>query len=329
MLALLALLFFANILYGSVAVPLKSVLQILLGSQTENDSVRLIVLESRLLRALGAVIAGAALSVSGLLMQTLFRNPLAGPYILGISSGAGLGVAFLTMDAAVTGFAWMGTHVSVLAAAIANALLVYALIFIISLRVQDVMTLLIAGVLIGSIANACVSILQAYAPASSVKSYILWTFASLDHLQAVDLFYMGLPVIVSLFFVYLFYRPLNALLMGEKYATSIGVNVDKLRIGIVVLSGLLAACVTAFCGPIGFVGIVVPHIARLFLKTYNHGKLIFFSALCGSCMLLVSDLLSRFIPHEGRLPINAITAILGIPVILWLLLGKRKISSSF
>jgi len=327
--SLLIALFIANLLLGSVYIPAKNIISIVTGSFSQNETWNTIIIQSRLPRALGAAIAGAALSVSGLLMQVLFRNPLAGPYILGISSGAGLGVALVTLGTASIGISFVPSGFSLIASASVGALLIFSIIFFLSLKVKDIMTLLIAGVLIGSIANALVSIIQVHASAVSIKTFVLWTMASLDQLNLSDIKILYLICIASIVGSLLISKSLNALLMGEKYARSVGININLNRIFIILLSGILAASVTAFCGPIGFIGIMVPHIVRIIFKTSKHHLLILYSALTGSCVLLLSDLIAHFAVTSYLLPLNAVTALIGIPIILWLMLGKKNISSSF
>lgn len=327
-LILLIVLFFCELLLGSVSIPAQNVFSVLTGNEHQNEVWNTIILQSRLPRALGAIIAGASLSVSGLLMQVLFRNPLASPYILGISSGAGLGVALVTLGTAGIGITFVPNGLSLVASAMFGALLVFSIVFFISLKVKDVMTLLIAGVLIGSIANAVVSIIQLHASAFTVKTFVLWTLASLDQLEIADikLLYIICPLAIT--GAFLLSKQLNALLMGEKYARSVGVNIMLSRILIILFSGMLAASITAFCGPIGFIGIMVPHIVRIILKTNQHKLLILFSVLIGSCTLLAADLMAHYFITSVPLPINAVTALIGIPVILWLLLGKKDISKT-
>ncbi|GIK70114.1 MAG: iron ABC transporter [Bacteroidota bacterium] len=313
---------------GSVYIPAQNVFSVLTNNEHQNEVWNTIILQSRLPRALGAIIAGASLSVSGLLMQVLFRNPLASPYILGISSGAGLGVALITLGSVGIGFTFVPNGLSLVASAMLGALLVFSIVFFISLKVKDVMTLLIAGVLIGSIANAVVNIIQLHASALAVKTFVLWTLASLDQLEMTDIKLLYIICPLTLIGSFLLSKQLNALLMGEKYARSVGVNILLSRILIILFSGILAASITAFCGPIGFIGIMVPHIVRIIFRTNHHKLLILFSVLIGSCTLLAADLMAHYFITSVSLPINAITALIGIPVILWLLLGKKDISKT-
>jgi iron complex transport system permease protein len=329
LLCVLISLFITNLLLGSIYIPAKYILSIISGNILQNETWNTIIIQSRLPRALGATIAGAALSVSGLLMQVLFRNPLAGPYILGISSGAGLGVALVTLGTASIGISFVPTGFSLIASASIGALLIFSIIFILSLRVKDIMTLLIAGVLIGSIANALVSIIQAHSSAVAVKTFVLWTMASLDQLNLSDIRILYIVCITAIVGSLIISKSLNALLMGEKYARSVGINININRVFIILLSGILAASITAFCGPIGFIGIMVPHIVRILFKTSQHHLLILYSVLTGSCVLLLSDLVAHFLIKSYLLPLNAVTALIGIPIILWLMLGKKNISANF
>ncbi|CAG0998233.1 MAG: iron ABC transporter permease [Bacteroidetes bacterium] len=327
-LILLIILLSCELMLGSVYIPAQNVFSVLTNNEHQNEVWNTIILQSRLPRALGAIIAGASLSVSGLLMQVLFRNPLASPYILGISSGAGLGVALITLGSVGIGFTFVPNGLSLVASAMLGALLVFSIVFFISLKVKDVMTLLIAGVLIGSIANAVVNIIQLHASALAVKTFVLWTLASLDQLEMTDIKLLYIICPLTLIGSFLLSKQLNALLMGEKYARSVGVNILLSRILIILFSGILAASITAFCGPIGFIGIMVPHIVRIIFRTNHHKLLILFSVLIGSCTLLAADLMAHYFITSVSLPINAITALIGIPVILWLLLGKKDISKT-
>ncbi|NUM51533.1 MAG: iron ABC transporter permease [Flavobacteriales bacterium] len=327
-LILLIVLFSCELLLGSVYIPAQKVFSVLTNNEHQNEVWNTIILQSRLPRALGAIIAGASLSVSGLLMQVLFRNPLASPYILGISSGAGLGVALITLSSASIGFAFAPNGLSLVASAMLGALLVFSIVFFISLRVKDIMTLLVAGVLIGSIANAIVNIIQLHSSALTVKTFVLWTLASLDQLEMADIKLLYIICPLAMIGSFLLSKQLNTLLMGEKYARSVGVNIMLSRILIILFSGILAASITAFCGPIGFIGIMVPHIVRIIFRTNHHKLLILFSVLIGSCTLLAADLMAHYFITSVSLPINAVTALIGIPVILWLLLGKKDISKT-
>lgn len=319
--------FVLDIAIGVVAIPLDQIWAALF-EQSINEPHEIIIWQSRIPKAITAILVGASLSISGLLMQTLFRNPLAGPYILGVSSGAGLGVAILVMGAGLLGFQIAGIF-SITLSAMLGAVGILFLLFLISLYLKDVMTLLIVGIMIGSVATAFIGLLQYFTSDAQLKSFLIWTLGSLEGLNYHELGSLALILISSYAISLLLNKSLNALLLGENYAKSLGVHVVQTRLVIILITGLLAGAVTALCGPIGFVGIIIPHLCRLAFKSSNHKLLIPASALMGASTLLLSDLLAN-LPAAGiSLPINSITAIIGIPIILWILLGKNSISSSF
>ena len=268
----------------------------------------------RLPKAVTAVLAGSALSVSGLIMQTLFRNPLAGPYTLGVSSGASLGVAFLTM--------WSSTLIMLLpVAACIGATLVLLLVLAVSRKVTGNVSLLIVGMMFGSIAGALVSLLQNFANPDALKLFIVWTLGSLSSVGWNDM-QMMIPILLTgALFVLLALKPLNGLLLGEDYARGLGIHVERTRLYIVLATGLLAGGVTAFCGPIAFIGVAVPHIARGIFRTSNHRVTVPASALIGACLLLVCDVLCSLFTYP--LPISTVSALFGAPVIIWIVLKGR------
>ena len=268
----------------------------------------------RLPKAVTAVLAGSALSVSGLIMQTLFGNPLAGPYTLGVSSGASLGVAFLTM--------WSSTLIMLLpVAACIGATLVLLLVLAMSRKVTGNVSLLIVGMMFGSIAGALVSLLQNFANPDALKLFIVWTLGSLSSVGWSDM-QMMIPILLAgALFVLLALKPLNGLLLGEDYARGLGIHVERTRLYIVLATGLLAGGVTAFCGPIAFIGVAVPHIARGIFRTANHRVTVPASALIGACLLLVCDVLCSLFTYP--LPISTVSALFGAPVIIWIILKGR------
>jgi iron complex transport system permease protein len=275
----------------------------------------------RLPKALTAILAGASLSVAGLIMQTLFRNPLAGPYTLGVSSGASLGVALLTMLGGISGLVVSGLVVGLPIAACVGATLVLLLVMAVSKRVTSNVSLLIVGMMFGSIAGALVSLLQNFANPDALKLFIVWTLGSLSSVSWSDM-QLLLPILVlGLLFVLLALKPLNGLLLGEDYARGLGINVSRTRLYIVLATGLLAGGVTAFCGPIAFIGVAVPHIARGFFQTSNHRITIPASALIGACLLLVCDVLCSLAVYP--LPISTVSALFGAPIIIWIILKKN------
>ncbi|MBQ2067967.1 MAG: iron ABC transporter permease [Paludibacteraceae bacterium] len=273
----------------------------------------------RLPKAVTALLAGAALSVSGLIMQTLFRNPLAGPYTLGVSSGASLGVALLTMLGA---FSIQLSAVSIPIAACIGATLVLLLVLAVSKRVTSNVSLLIVGLMFGSIAGALVSLMQNFANPDALKLFIVWTLGSLSSVNWHDMQLLVPILVAGTVFVLLALKPLNGLLLGEDYARGLGIHVARTRLYIVLATGLLAGGVTAFCGPIAFIGVAVPHIARGVFKTSNHRVTIPASALIGACLLLVCDILCSLSVHT--LPISTVSALFGAPIIIWIILKNKK-----
>ena len=268
----------------------------------------------RLPKAITAILAGAALSVSGLIMQTLFRNPLAGPYTLGVSSGASLGVAFLTMCSA-------SLVLMLPIAACIGATLVLLLVLAVSRKVTSNVSLLIVGMMFGSIAGALVSLLQNFANPDALKLFIVWTLGSLSSVGWSDMQLMVPILLVGALFVLLALKPLNGLLLGEEYAKGLGINVSRTRLFIVLATGLLAGGVTAFCGPIAFIGVAVPHIARGIFKTSNHRITIPACVLIGACLLLVCDVLCSLFIYP--LPISTVSALFGAPIIIWIILKHK------
>lgn len=319
-------LFSLELLLGSVNIDFPDVFKILINGEHEHKSWTLIILHSRLPRAIAALSAGMFLAISGLFMQTLFRNPLAGPHILGVSSGAGLGVALVVMGAGSA--ASYLNEMIIVAAAFAGAMLVLFLLFLISLRVRDVLTVLIFGVLLGAIAMAVVGILQYFSAETELKVFLIWTLGSFDGVELNEALFMLLSGLPFLFFTIYLIKPLNLLLTGEDYALSMGLNVNRSRLLVMLAAGALTALATAFCGPIGFVGIVVPHFARILLKTFDHRKLIPASLLIGINLMLFSDLISHVPGSDIILPVNSITSLIGIPFIFWMLLKKKVINES-
>lgn len=269
-------------------------------------------------KAITAILVGAALSVSGLIMQTLFRNPLAGPYTLGVSSGASLGVALLTMIGA---FSIQLSAVSIPFAACIGAIAVLLLVLAVSRRVTNNVSLLIVGLMFGSIAGALVSLLQNFANPDALKLFIVWTLGSLSSVGWGDMQMLTPILLLGALFVLLAVKPLNGLLLGEDYARGLGINVTRTRIYIVLATGLLAGGVTAFCGPIAFIGVAVPHIARGIFNTSNHRITLPASALIGACLLLVCDVLCSLFTYP--LPISTVSALFGAPIIIWIILKKK------
>ncbi len=310
---------------GSVTIPIQKIGAILFSDQEVKESWRLIIFNFRIPKLITACFVGAGLSVSGLLMQTLFRNPLAEPYILGISSGASLGVSIVVLVGGValqSLMAVLGSWV-VIFASIVGSITVMLIITLLASRFKDVAGLLIVGVMIGSATSAIMIMLQYFSNAQQVQDYLIWTLGSLGNVTWEKLPYLIGFVILSISFSFGILNSLNAYLLGEEYAMSLGVNIRKVRFIVILSSSISAAVITAFCGPIGFIGIAVPHFTRILLKTSNHKKVIPISILVGANVMLFCDIIATAPWSETVFPINAITALLGAPIVISVLL-KRK-----
>jgi len=324
----LLLVFFLNISLGSVAIPVPEIFKGLLGQSFSKSSWEFIVLNYRLPKAITATLAGSGLAVSGLLMQTLFRNPLAGPFVLGISSGASLGVAILVLGSGVfTGF--LGTlylHPSaiVIAAALGSFLVLLA-VMLVSLRIKDTMALLIIGLMFGSITSAVVGILSYFSSAEQLQNYIFWSFGSFGNLSWNEVTILLTCCCIGFLLCIASSKSLNALLLGENYAKSMGIQIKKVTFLCIIATSILAGGITAFTGPIAFIGLAVPHITKQFIKTSNHFILFPSVMLLGGILMLLCDTIAQLPFSEYTLPINAITSIVGAPVVIWLLVKKRKL----
>lgn len=319
--ALLILALVTDIALGSVSLPLSEVWAALTG-QSQDEVYREIILNHRLPKALTAILTGAALSVAGVLMQTLFQNPLAGPDVLGVTSGASLGVALLTLGASALPF-WMVAGWGQVVAAVAGAVCVLLLVIVVSVKVSNAVSLLIIGMMFGSFAGAVVSILQSVSNPDTLKLFITWTFGSLS---AVDWDYMLVmaPVIaIGLLIALLLQKQLNVFLLGQNYASGLGISVSRLRLLAILATALLAGTSTAFTGPIAFIGITMPHVARGLFRTSNHHVILPASILCGAVTMLLCDLISGLPGTQTTLPINAVTALFGAPIIVWII-AKRS-----
>ena len=321
-------MFFINISLGSVAIPVIEVFQSLFHLQSDNPAWNFIIQNYRLPKALTAVMVGSGLSVCGLVMQTLFRNPLAGPFVLGVSSGASLGVALLIMGVAsfggMLGTALLGMWSLVIAAGIGSFLVMLAILAV-TLRVKDTMAILIIGLMFGSLTAAIVGVLAYFSSAQQLQQYIFWSFGSLGNnswegmLVLFSCFSLGLGM--SIFTI----KPLNALLLGENYAKSQGLNIGRSRLIILIATCILAGAITAFAGPVAFIGLAVPHITRQIFTTSNHQVLIPAVILSGAIIMLLCDSIAQLPFTDYTLPINAITSLVGAPVVIWLLVRKRKL----
>lgn len=310
-----------DILIGSVSLPFREVCGVLTG-QNNNPIVQEIVLNHRLPKALTAILTGASLAVAGVLMQTLFHNPLAGPDVLGVTSGASLGVAILTLSSSVLPF-WFISGWGQALAAVGGAVIVLLLVIIVSIRVPQTVSLLIIGMMFGQFAGALVSILQGMSNPDTLKLFITWTFGSLSAVGWTQMAIMFPILFISIFMSLLLQKQLNILLLGKDYANGLGVSVMHLRLWIIIITALLAGCSTAFTGPIGFIGITMPHVARGLFHSSNHRIVLPASMLCGAIILLVCDVISQMPGTQGTLPINAVTAFFGAPLIIWIILKNK------
>ncbi len=311
----------ADIATGPVHIDISDIACALTGGDCPPEVSRIII-DIRLVKALTAIIAGAALSVSGLQMQTLFRNPLAGPYILGISSGASLGVALFILGAPLSGIAGIMTSVGIAGAAWIGAGAILAVIAAVSRRIKDIMVILILGIMFSSAVSAIVQILQYLGNEQSLKAYVVWTMGSLGDVTGAELSIMTVAVISGTVISVAGIKPLNTLIFGEEYARTMGINILRTRMLLFVSTTLLAGTVTAFCGPIGFIGLAVPHVTRVMFATADHRILLPASILTGSSTMLLCDIVSKSL----TLPVNSITALLGIPIVVWIVLRNRSIA---
>lgn len=324
------LLFMADLFLGSTRLAFSGVLQSLFGNGNPGDEI--IVMQFRLPKAVTAVIAGMAMSVSGLLMQTLFRNPLAGPDVLGVSSGAGLGVALsiLTITplfSLPTGSIFTGWGVILAAWAGAGAVMI--IIMAVSSRMRDIMTVLIVGLLLASAISAVVSLLQYFSNETMLRTYVIWTMGNLGNISYTQIRALALATAAGFAIAFIMIKPLNAMLMGETFSMTVGVRVRKARVILLASASILAGSVTAFCGPLAFIGVAVPHIARLLFRTGDHRVLMPGTALSGAAVLLLSDLVS-VLPGGGHIiPVNTVTSLIGIPVVLWIILGRKGLGRRF
>ena len=325
---LLALLFFfiINISLGSVHIPLKAVLLSLLGDEDGKQSWIYIVQNYRLPKAITAILVGSGLSVSGLLMQTLFKNPLAGPFVLGISSGASLGVAILILGTSFFGLSAIAiSNIGVAIASSLGAFLVLLAVMIVAQKVRNTMSILIIGLMFGSLTSAVISVLAYFSSAEQLQQYLFWSFGNLGNLSWSELALFFSMYCIGMVAVIWIIKPLNLLLLGDHYAKSLGVHIKKTRNIILLITALLTGVITAFSGPIAFVGLAVPHLAKLIFNSANHKILLPASAIIGAIVMLVSDTIAQLPNSEFTLPINAITSLFGAPIVIWLLVRKTKV----
>lgn len=329
LLVAIALLLALNLMLGSVWIPVDEVCNILLGSGSDNLIWTNIVLKSRLPQSLTAIMAGAGLAVSGLLMQTVFRNPLAGPSVLGISSGASMGVAFvLLLSGTIGGVALskLGVigEVTVTLAAIAGSLVIMAVIAYVSHKVYGNVTLLIIGVMIGYIANAVIGVLKFFSVEEDIRAYVIWGLGSFARVSGNQTTVFILLMLILLPLSFLLTKTCNLLLLGYSYARNLGLDIKRARLTVICVAGVIVAVVTAYCGPIVFLGLAVPHLCRGIFRTSNHAVLLPGCILTGGALALLCNLIARLPGFEGALPVNSVTALVGAPVVMWVLFNKRK-----
>lgn len=323
------LFFFLNLVLGSVSIPLRAVWNILWGTGNESVIWQNIIWKSRVPQALTALVAAAGLSVSGLQMQTVFRNPLAGPSVLGISSGASMGVAFVVLlsgslgGVALSKLGFMG-EIALTIAAIAGSLSIMALIVFVSQKVRGNVTLLIIGVMIGYIANAVIGVLKFFSVEEDIRAYVIWGLGSFARVSGDQMTLFICIMVVLLPLSFLLVKTLNLLLLGDAYARNLGLNIKRARLLVITCSGVLVAIVTAYCGPIIFLGLAVPHLCRGMFRTSDHRILMPASLLAGASLALVCNLIARMPGFEGALPVNSVTALVGAPVVMSVLFNKRR-----
>ena len=319
---LLVALFAIDMMVGAVGISASEVWAAITGGECDPIKAKIII-DVRLMKAVVAILAGAALAVSGLQMQTLFRNPLAGPYVLGVSSGASLGVAIFILGAPLLGVASspMLSSLGVAGAAWIGSAAVLALVAAVSRRIKDIMVILILGMMIGSAVSAIVQILQYMSNEEALKSFVVWTMGSLGDVTTTQLWLVAPAVIVGLTIAVAVIKPMNLMLLGESYARTMGLNIRRTRSLILLSTTLLAGTVTAFCGPVGFIGLAIPHLSRIIFQDADHRTLLPASMLTGAVALLLCDIVSKLL----TLPVNTVTALLGIPIVVWVVIRNKNI----
>ncbi|MEO9804646.1 MAG: iron ABC transporter permease [Reichenbachiella sp.] len=331
LIAIFVITFLLDVMFGSVLIPLEAIWNILMGHAVEHPAWERIVFNYRLPRAVAGVLAGSALGLSGLYMQTFFRNPLAGPYVLGISAGASLGVALVVFGESL----WLlfglqfTSGFSMAVGAIIGSFLVFAVVLFFSAKVRDNTSLLIIGLMFSSATSAIVSILQFFSNPEDVQSYLIWTFGDLGSVTVNELQILFPLIVIGWLGSVFLIKPLNIFLLGNQYAKNAGLNMTLAKYGVISITALLSGTVTAYCGPIAFVGLATPHIARMILDTSDHRLLIPFVGFLGAIILMFCDIISRMPGFSHSLPLNAITSILGGPLVIWLIVKRGNISNSF
>ena len=320
-------LFLINISLGSVSIPLKEVVNSLSGGNTSKEAWEYIIINYRLPKAIAAILVGMGLSISGLLMQTLFRNPLAGPYVLGLSSGASLGVAIVILGAAFLptflATILLSSYGIILASSLGSFLVLLAVLAV-SHRLRDTMAILIVGLMFGSLTSAIVGTLTYFSTAEQLQKFTFWSLGNLGNLSWTSISLLSICVAIGLLLSLFSIKPLNSLLLGENYAKSLGLNYKKSRLIIIFATSILAGSITAFAGPIAFIGLAVPHIAKLVFQTSNHTILFWSTILFGAITMLICDSISQMPGSDITLPINAVTSFFGAPIVIWLLIRKKS-----
>jgi len=320
-------LFLVNISLGSVPIPIKEIIKGIVSQEMSKESWKIILWDFRFPKAITASLVGIGLSISGLLMQTLFRNPLAGPYVLGLSSGASLGVAFIILG---TGFlptfisSFFLSNYGIVIASSFGSFLVLMAVLLVSQKLKDTMAILIVGLMFGSFTSAIVSVLSYFTTAEKLQKFTFWSMGSISNLSWNEISLLSFFIIIGIGISFMVIKPLNSLLLGEKYAQSIGINYNKMRFLIIIATSILAGSITAFAGPIAFIGLAVPHIAKLLFQTSNHLVLFWSTLLVGAIVMLFCDTIAQVPGNDITLPINAITSVIGAPVVIWLLIRKKR-----
>ena len=325
---LLVLTLLLNISFGQVSIPIKEVVKSILGSSVEKETWEYIITNYRLPKAVTAILVGISLSVSGLLMQTFFRNPLAGPYVLGLSSGSSLGVAFVVLGSSflpsIVAQFFISSYGIILASCI-GSLFVLLLIVLVSKYLRDVMSILIVGLMFSSFTSAIVNILTYFSTAEQLQKYTFWSMGNIGNISWQNIGFLSIAIFIGTLLSIVSLKPLDALLLGENYAKSMGLNFKKTQNIIILSTSILTGSITAFVGPIAFIGLAVPHLAKLLFQTSNHKILFIGTILIGSIIMLLCDLISQMPMSDVTLPINAITSLVGAPIVIWLIIKRKTI----
>lgn len=317
-----------NISLGQVAIPIKEIFKSLLGGNASKDTWEYIIINFRLPKAIVAILVGMGLSISGLLMQTLFRNPLAGPYVLGLSSGSSLGVAMVILGAGMLPTylsTFLVSSYGIILASCLGSFLVLIMVLIVSRKLRDTMTILIVGMMFSSFTGAIVGVLTYFTSAEQLQKYTFWSMGSIGNVSWQNILILTTAVVLGLLLSLVSLKPLDALLLGENYARSMGLNISKTRYIIIIATSILAGSITAFAGPIAFIGLAVPHLAKLLFQTSNHKILFWSTLLIGAIIMLFCDMVSQLPGFDFTLPINAITSIIGAPIVIWLIVRNKSL----